>query len=165
MKNIKVIQTILFVIIMLPFNSCKVEAEKIVYGEDGCHFCSMTVVDKIHGAEMVTKKGKVFKFDAMECLINFSKEVNPEDVALYLTNHYNDPEELIDATKATFLISQDLPSPMGAFLTAFENKKDADEVHKEKGGELYSWEELLIKLKPEYYNVSDIGDYKRPKLH
>ena len=36
---------------------------------------------------------------------------------------------------------------MGAFLTAFENKSEAEKVQTEKGGKLYSWPELLAHLK------------------
>ena len=51
------------------------------------------------------------------------------------------------STKATFLISENVPSPMGAFLSAFKNKVDAEKIQSEKGGELYSWEKLLAHLK------------------
>ena len=54
-----------------------------------------------------------------------------------------EPEVLIDATQATFLISENIPSPMGAFLSAFKDKTDAEKVQKEKKGTLYSWSSLL----------------------
>ena len=40
---------------------CTVSPKPIDYGNDGCHFCKMTIVDKVHAAEIVTKKGKVFE--------------------------------------------------------------------------------------------------------
>jgi copper chaperone NosL len=95
----------------------------------------MTIVDKVHAAEIVTKKGKVYMFDSSECMVHFMNEFDANEVQLYLSNDYNEPEALIDATKATFLISKNVPSPMGAFLTAF------------KEGTLYNWEELLAHLK------------------
>ncbi len=138
---------IFFVLMTVFFGSCSVQPETIHYGEDNCHYCRMTIVDKIHGAEMVTKKGKVFKFDAVECMINYSAEIDTEEVSLYLSNHYDAPEELIDATQATFLISKNLSSPMGAFLTSFERKSSAEKVKSEKGGDIFTWEELLKHLK------------------
>jgi len=134
--------TLLFVILF----GCNVSPQAINYGSDGCHFCKMTIVDKLHAAEIVTNKGKVYTFDASECMINFTKEFDTSEVKLYLTNVYTEPETLVDATQATFLISQNVPSPMGAFLTAFENKADAEKAQEEKGGVLYSWEELLTHL-------------------
>jgi copper chaperone NosL len=132
--------------ILLLFLSCNVSPKPINYGSDGCHFCSMTIVDKVHAAEVVTKKGKVYKFDATECMINFMAEFDTSEIELYLSNNYTEPEALIDATKATFLISKNIPSPMGAFLSAFKNKADAEKFQTEKGGELYSWPELLTHL-------------------
>ena len=125
--------------------SCNVSPKAIDY--DGCHFCKMTIVDKVHGGEIVTNKGKVYKFDASECMINFLKEFDTSIVELYLANNYSEPEVFIDATKATFIISENIPSPMGAFLSAFKNKADAEKAKAEKGGTLYTWIELLEHFK------------------
>ena len=126
---------------------CNVSPKPIEYGSDGCHFCKMTIVDKVHAAEIVTNKGKVYKFDATECMVNFSHEFETSEIELYLSNNYTEPEVLIDATKATFLISKNIPSPMGEFLSAFKNKADAEKLQAEKDGDLFTWEELLAKFK------------------
>jgi len=136
----------LSIALLLLFFSCNVSPQPIDYGNDGCHFCKMTIVDKVHAAEIVTKKGKIYKFDATECMINFMKEFGNSEIALYLSNNYTKPEELIDATKATFLISENIPSPMGAFLSAFENIADAEKIQTKKSGILYTWQELLKHL-------------------
>jgi len=133
-------------LLLLLFFNCNVSPKAIDYGHDACHFCKMTIVDKLHAAEIVTKKGKIYKFDATECMIHFLEDVDQSTTQMFLTNHYLEPETLIDATKATFLISKNIPSPMGAFITAFENKTDAETVQSEKNGTLYTWEELLKHL-------------------
>ena len=135
-----------FVVSLLVLTSCNIGPKAIVYGNDGCHFCKMTIVDKVHAAEIVTNKGKIYTFDATECMVNFQKEFNTSEIKLYLSNNYNEPEALIDATKATFLISKNIPSPMGAYLSAFKTKNEALMVQSEKGGALYSWQELLNQL-------------------
>lgn len=141
----KSIYSFLIVIVLTVF-SCSVEPQDIEYGQDACYYCEMTIVDKIHGAEIVTKKGKVYKFDATECMIYHIKENNKKDIALFLTNGFNEPEILIDAKKATYLISENVPSPMGANLSAFKVKENAEKVKDSKGGKLYNWEELLKKI-------------------
>ncbi|WP_298493377.1 nitrous oxide reductase accessory protein NosL [uncultured Algibacter sp.] len=133
--------------LLLLFLGCNVSPKAINYGSDGCHFCKMTIVDKVHAAEIVTKKGKVYKFDATECMINFMEDFETSKIELYLSNNYTEPETLIDATQATFLISKNIPSPMGAFLSAFKNIADAEKFKNEKGGKLYNWEALLAKFK------------------
>lgn len=137
----------LIVSLLLLFYGCNVSPQAINYGSDGCHFCKMTIVDKVHAAEIVTKKGKVYKFDASECMVHFMKEFDNAEIKLYLSNNYTEPEALIDATKATFLISKNIPSPMGAFLSAFKTEEDAQKIQSEKGGTLYNWNELLAHLK------------------
>jgi len=126
--------------LLLILYGCNVSPKAIDYGNDGCHYCKMTIVDKIHATEIVTKKGKVYKFDASECMIHFLKEFeDTSKIELYLANNYTNPEAFIDATKATFLISENIPSPMGAFLSAFKNKADAEKEQAKKGGTLYTW--------------------------
>lgn len=134
------------VALLLILTSCNVGPQAINYGSDGCHFCKMTIVDKVHAAEIVTKKGKVYKFDATECMIHFMNEFDVNDIKLYLSNNYTEPEALIDATKATFLISENIPSPMGAFLSAFKTEAEAQKFQSEQGGRLFNWNQLLAHL-------------------
>ena len=135
MKFLLVITILLFLV------SCKVEESPINYGKDSCKFCKMNIVDKQHAAEMVTQKGKPFKYDAIECMV---RDLNNEnDIALFLFNDYSNPGILVDAKSATYLISENLPSPMGANLTGFQNLSDAELVLKEKQGKLFTWNELL----------------------
>jgi copper chaperone NosL len=47
---------------------CNPKAEKINLGKDQCAECKMTIVDPKFGAEIVTKKGKVYKFDDTHCI-------------------------------------------------------------------------------------------------
>lgn len=123
-------------------SSCTPTPEPIEYGSDMCDFCKMSIVDAQHGAELVTSKGKVYKFDAIECLIGYSKDQNDTQYVFELVNDYSAPKELIEAKQSTFLISENLSSPMGANLTAFGNKKNAEEMLMAKGGKLFSWTEL-----------------------
>ncbi|WP_047414442.1 nitrous oxide reductase accessory protein NosL [Cellulophaga sp. Hel_I_12] len=142
MKNF----TYFFFVFALIYTSCSISPEPIAYGSDGCHFCSMTIVDKQYAAQYVTKKGKSFKFDAAECMLNQLKSIDENSVALFLVSDYENPGELIDATNATYLISQNLPSPMGAYLSSFENRGLAENVQKVNPGELFTWEGIHMKF-------------------
>jgi copper chaperone NosL len=135
--------------LVLPFllMSCQPKAQPIAYGQQDCSFCKMTIVDKIHAAQLVTEKGKVYNYDAVECMLNANKEFNEADVAMYLVNHYANPAELIDATQATYLVSKELPSPMGGYLTAFATQAEADNALNEYGGSLHTFAEMVAKYK------------------
>jgi len=128
---------------------CNSTPKPIAYGSEGCHYCSMTIVDKQHAAQLMTKKGRSYAFDASECMLNHLKDIDVNEVGLFLTNTYYKPGHLTDATKATYLISHNLPSPMGEFLTAFDTPEEAQRAQLANQGELFTWEELLARFKIE----------------
>lgn len=126
----------------LLISACAPQPRPIEYGADGCAYCMMTIVDNQHAAEAVTKKGRVYKFDAIECMVNYTMTHPETEMAFLLVNPYTQPGELVAAKESTFLISPNLPSPMGAFLSAFPSRNAAMEMQREVEGELYDWEEL-----------------------
>ena len=138
------------VIIGMGIMSCEIKSQPIAYGSDVCKYCSMIIVDQQHGSELITDKGKVHKFDSIECLLNYRNENDESGVAMKLCNHFDTPGELIDLEQATFLISEELPSPMGAFLTAFESEDSAKKAKKKYGGSIFSWNELVEHWKDRY---------------
>lgn len=141
MKNLV---PILFAIVLLA--SCQPSSQPISYGHDECVHCKMSIVEAPFAAELVTKKGKVFKFDAIECMLAYLKEQTEKDYAMYLVHDYEASTEWLDATQCNYLISNELPSPMGGFLSAYSTKQDADKMQASKGGEVYDWAELQNKF-------------------
>ncbi len=137
---------ILFILVLFTA-ACTVGPSEINYGKEACHFCKMTIVDNQHAAEIVTAKGKAFKFDAIECMINDLKKRDESEIALFLINDYANPGNLIDARPATYLISEAIPSPMGAFLSGFGSRETALAVKDEKGGEIYDWQAIREQIK------------------
>ena len=128
------------------FGSCTVEPQKINYGKEACSYCKMNIVDQQHAAEIVTDKGRAYKYDAIECMLNELNDGNDYKISLFLVNTYDSPKELFDATSSTYLISEAISSPMGANLSAFKDKNIANKTKEELGGELYNWDELKLKF-------------------
>jgi copper chaperone NosL len=107
----------------------------------------MTVVDKTHAAEMVTKKGKVYVFDAIECLVaKLNKEENEHLMEFVLVADYSNLGNLINAKNATYLISEKIKSPMGANLSAFSSIERATDAMSKNGGKLFTWDEIKAQL-------------------
>jgi len=130
---------ILFIALLLFLVSCKVEPKKINYGQDHCAFCDMTVVDKMHACEYVTKKGKSYPFDAIECMTQkINQENNESELAFILVSDYQNLGKLIDAENATYLITEKIKSPMGANLSAFSSLEKAKKMQHELGGTIYN---------------------------
>ncbi len=130
---------ILITLIFGLFTACTPAAEPVIFGEDMCAHCKMTIVDEPFAAELVTQKGKVFKFDAIECMMQFLQKKQSDNMALMLVRDYENPKEWQDATQCNYLISKELPSPMGAGLSAWLFKENATAMQAQKGGELYDW--------------------------
>lgn len=144
MKN-KVV--ILFLCLMMWFLSgCSNGPRPINYGEDACAFCRMTIVDKQHAAQLVTEKGRNYKYDAIECMINHLSKWNKPPVKIRLVADYANPGELTDAIHASYLISEEIPSPMGAFLSAFSSEQQRNHIHSSAGGEKMNWNQLMSAL-------------------
>lgn len=135
---------IFFFICMITFcSSCTVSPKAIEYGKDACSYCDMTIVDKTHAAQVVTNKGKSYKYDAIECLINEIAEKEEKNYAYILVTDFATPEKLIDAKKATYLVSEEIKSPMGANLSAFTNK-DKAVIFK---GKLFDWNSIKERIR------------------
>ena len=136
---------VIFSILFILITSCSIEPAKIQYGKDACHYCKMNIVDKMHAAQYVTKKGKAFKYDAVECMLNDLKDKDQQKIALFLVADYAAPEKLIDAKQALFLISTSIQSPMGANLSTFATKAEADIFVKSETDSLFNWHEIQQK--------------------
>ena len=130
--------------------SCASEPRPIEYGKDMCEYCKMTVVDQQHGAQLVTSKGRIYVFDAIECMARYVDEQGDAQNAFELVNDYQSPGKLIAASEAHYLISKEIPSPMGAFLSAFSSKETVLETQTKKGGDTYSWSEIKSQFKREH---------------
>jgi copper chaperone NosL len=130
-------------------SACTVEPEAIRYGTDNCHACKMTLMDKRFGAEVVTTKGKIFKFDDVNCLMGYmsSPEVAQRDLKYTLVTDFSQPEKLIDATIAFYVKSPEIKSPMASQVAAFETEEDYKHHKKELNGIYLTWGELTAQFK------------------
>lgn len=141
----KIIQLLL---ISLLFTTCSVNPQPINYGSDACHFCNMTIVDRQHASQLVTAKGKAYKYDAIECMVHsLQDEFKDTEMAHYLVADFHQPGKLIDATKAFYLVSEKLQSPMGANLSAFVNEEAGKKAQEKFTGDNYSWKPIQDHLK------------------
>lgn len=128
--------------------SCSVEPEAIKYGTDACHTCKMTLMDKKFGAELVTEKGKIYKFDDVNCMMKYYNESqDPSQFKYKLVVDFSQPEKLIPANDAFYLKSADIKSPMASQIAAFEKKENLEALQKELNGIYLVWGELVTQFK------------------
>ena len=132
----------IFIISILAV-SCRPSPQPINYNEDECAYCKMKISDSRFGAELVTNKGKVYKYDSAECLFRTCVDNGQQKYAFLLVTDYSTPGTLIPAKEAFYLISIQQPSPMGGNLSAYAEKGKADQAKNSKSGEIYSFDEVL----------------------
>jgi copper chaperone NosL len=99
----------------------------------------MKISDGKFGAELVTDKGRIYKFDDLDCLLQYSKSNGDKIFAFTMVHDFSRDNELIDATTASYIISDELNSPMRGNIAAFSQESDASEEAQKRGTKVISW--------------------------
>ncbi len=132
-------------LLFMSLLSCSGQAgpKPIKYGKDQCVYCKMTISDARFGTQLVTKKGRAYNFDDVQCMIAFVKEsqVEKAEVATFYLPDYNS-QKLMVAEKMFYLKSEGLKSPMRGDIAAFVDKAALEKTQKELGGTQMTWDEL-----------------------
>ncbi len=124
---------------------CSLVPEPIQVGQDNCDFCKMKISDNRFGAEVITSKNKIYKFDDAHCVLAFVKSANmakKEIASIYFTN-FNEPHELIITDKVHFLQSPTFKSPMNGNIAAFASEETLVSMLPKFNGRKISWEEMM----------------------
>ncbi len=140
---------LLLILLAVITYGCTVEPEPLIYGADMCHTCKMTLMDPKFGAEIVTKKGKVYKFDDVNCMLGFYHADFDEqgNIAHLLVINFAQPKQLIDATNSWYLKSDLIRSPMASGIAAFATEDEYVRYKKEWKAILMSWGETNTQFK------------------
>lgn len=143
----RVNKTLGVVIVFFSFGlmSCNVGPQPIKIGVDACSFCKMSIADHRFGAEIITKKGKIFKFDDIHCLVEFrkSKVIDNKDIKETFLVRFNEPYTLTEASQLLLWKSNDFRSPMGGNIAGFTDENKLNEAAERFKGEKVSLESVL----------------------
>jgi copper chaperone NosL len=120
---------------------CSAGPRPIRYGEDECAHCRMRIMDARYGAEAVTTRGRQLPMDSVECLVRWIEAGAEPARSLWVTD-FRQPNRLIAAESAAYLLSEHLPSPMGAGLTAFATRAAAETSARDYAGRVLNWPDL-----------------------
>lgn len=131
--------------LMMSLSSCKTGPEPIRPGIDNCYFCKMTISDVRFGAELVTTKGKIYKFDDVHCILNYlkTKDMEPGNIKDYYLTNYSGSHQLINVNKSFLLKAEELRSPMGGNIAAFDNSDSLKIIEKRFAGIAVNWSDLI----------------------
>ncbi|MBK7979018.1 MAG: nitrous oxide reductase accessory protein NosL [Ignavibacteriae bacterium] len=143
---------IILILIVFILSGCSNKSEPINYGYDSCDKCRMQIVDRKYGTELVTSKGKIYKFDSIECLVFFTENSIDDENFFTLVTDYLNNNELINNKKAFYLQSENLRSPMGLNITAFSSQSDLKKFKEKYAGKELSWKEIIEYVNRKWQN-------------
>lgn len=117
------------------------EAQEIKLHKDRCSNCEMSISDGRFGAEIITVKGRAYKFDDVFCMLNYIKEQKVEFQSYYV-HDYTKKNVLIDAKNAFYVKSESLNSPMRGNIAAFADKAEAQKFADKNNSHVMKWTDL-----------------------
>lgn len=130
-------------IALLTLMSCgSNEPKPIKINTDACDFCKMTIANGKFGAELITKKGRYYKFDDLACMVQFAKSNTVVPYQSFFVNNYTKDNTLIPAETAFFIKSDEINSPMRGNMAALATAAEQSEYAKKFNAQPLSWSEV-----------------------
>lgn len=133
------------VVLILPlfFIACSnIKPDPIKLNKDNCDFCKMAIADGRFAAELITQKGRIYKFDDFECMLRYKKENQKTPYLSAWVNDYTANNVLISAETAFYVSSEKIKSPMRGDIAAFALKEKANTFAREWRANVSNWTEI-----------------------
>lgn len=118
------------------------ESKPLQLNSDSCDFCRMTITNGQFGAELITQKGRCYKFDDVFCMVQFAKSNTSVNYQSYFVCDYLMKNKLISVEKCIYLKGDSIKSPMNGNAIAFSSKKDALHYQSKYNAVILTWKEL-----------------------
>lgn len=134
----------LFIIALLLFFSCTPKPEPFVFGKDACYTCKMGIVDPKFGSELVTKKGKVYKFDDLGCMVRWMKSgsIDLSSLSHTLVINFENQNDLLNVHEGYFVVGADIRTPMNFNTAAFSTLESAQKFASKPGRKIVDWKKI-----------------------
>ena len=122
---------------MLSLAACAEKGpQEITIGKDQCDNCKMTISEPKYATQLLTEKGRVYKFDDIACLRDY-EATNPENTGNATVYVADFPSgKFVESSTATFIKGGQIISPMGGNTQAYSDKAAAEKAASELGATL-----------------------------
>ena len=102
--------------------------QEINVGKDQCDNCKMTISEPKYATQLITEKGRLYKFDDISCLNDY--EVSNTETTANAKKYVADfpTGKFIESSTATFIKGGDIKSPMGGNTQAYQDKAAAEKA-------------------------------------
>lgn len=116
-----------FFFVLVLFAGCSERVvEKIEYGKDYCDHCKMQITDKRYGGAILTKTGRTFKFDSIECLKAEKNSLGQEIKEIYFVDFQS--WELKPQKQMTLYRDIKMHGPMGTSIQAWSQETNLPKI-------------------------------------
>lgn len=124
-------------------SSCNTSTTPIVLRKDNCSYCKMPFGDARFGAELISSKGKIYKFDDSHCLLSFMSESGEatNNSKIYFVD-FSGNHSFIPAQQALYLKSEAFRTPMNGNIAAFQSEESLQIAKQKFGGTPLKWDEI-----------------------
>ena len=140
------IEAVLILLLSFSFMSCgNFKVEPIKLNLDNCDFCKMSIADGKYAAEVITQKGRIYKFDDIGCMINYCKQNANTKIACYYVSDFAQENVLIPAETAFFLSGGVIQSPMRGGIIGFFKENEAKEIGIKLNAKPMDWNTIITK--------------------
>lgn len=136
--------------LLVSFASCSIEPEAFKPGTDICYACKMGIVDLKHGTQFATKKGKIYKFDDLGCMVRTIKNEQflEKGLEFIMVSDYESTNQLVEVNDAIFIMGEDIRTPMNFNTVSFQNKESADQfVAEGQNRKIVNWDFVYQNIK------------------
>ncbi|HRH39513.1 MAG TPA: nitrous oxide reductase accessory protein NosL, partial [Flavobacteriales bacterium] len=141
-RHIPAAAHVLALVALVSMSSCtNTTRPTIEYGKVECSFCRMNVMDREFASAIVTHQGRTYAFDSPECMVDHVAKGNIAEAQVkgwWVCDHVH-PGRLIDATRAFYLHSDAMRSPMNGNTAAFASSADRQAAIATAGGDPLDW--------------------------
>ncbi|MCA9860321.1 MAG: nitrous oxide reductase accessory protein NosL [Thermomicrobiales bacterium] len=117
------------------------EPPSIKLGRDTCKRCGMIISEERFASGTVDRDGNALIFDDAGEMIATVQEEGLNDRRVWV--HGSPSLEWMDAREAWYVVTMDVPTPMGSGVFPFDTESDAQAFAGEHNGTVYAWTDLL----------------------
>lgn len=133
----KFLKNIAFAIPFLALISCQQSGpQDFLLEKDQCENCKMTITDLNYATELITEKGRVYKFDDLSCMTMYegSEAEKTKNSQKYVIDFPTG--KFVELPKATLISGGSIKSPMGGNTQAYTSKEEAQKAATTLGANL-----------------------------
>ena len=138
------ITSIVLAVSMFSLYSCQpTKPDDIKLNTDNCDNCGMTISNPKFAAVLFTTKGRTYKFDDISCLLDYKKDNKEKAIGagLYVSSFLNE-NKLLPVEIAVYVKGDNVKSPMGGNIAAFESQESAKPYAVDFAAEFIDWETI-----------------------